>query len=93
MAHTLSARKRVRRTQSRTLRNKSIRSQYKTYTTKALKALEGDDVEAAEQAVKQALRLLDKTVRKGILHRNSAARRKSRLARKLNKARAASATE
>lgn len=84
MAHTLSAKKRVRRTQRRTQRNKSIRSQYRTYTTKALKALEAGDVENAEQAVKHASSYLDKTFRKGVLHRNNAARRKSQLARKLN---------
>ncbi len=84
MSNSLSTKKRVRQNRKRTIRNKSARSQYKTYTTRALKAIEGDDVPAAEQSVKQAISVLDRTVRKGILHRNNAARRKSRLMRKLN---------
>ncbi len=77
----------MRQNHKRAIRNKSFRSQYKTYNTKALKALEGDDLQAAEQSVKQATIVLDKTIRKGILHRNNAARHKSQLARKLNKVR------
>ena len=84
MANSLSAKKRIRRAQRRTIRNKAVRSQYKTYTTKAFKSMQGDDIEEAEKAVKKAVSVLDKTVRKGILHRNNAARRKSQLVRKLN---------
>ena len=87
MAHSLSAKKRVRRNHKRTIRNKSFRSQYKTYTTRALKAIEGNDLEVAENEVKQAVSVLNKTASKGILHRNNTARRKSRLMRKLNKVR------
>jgi len=84
LANSLSAKKRVRRNLKRNIRNKSIRSQYKTYTIKALKELEGGDREAAEQAVQQAFSILDKTAQKGVLHRNNAARRKSQLAKRLN---------
>ncbi|MFO8100816.1 MAG: 30S ribosomal protein S20 [Dehalococcoidia bacterium] len=84
MANSLSAKKRVRRNRRRTIRNKALRSRYKTYSARALKAIEGDDFQAAEQAAKQALSILDKTGQKGILHRNNVARRKSRLMRKLN---------
>ncbi len=84
MAHSLSAKKRIRRNLKRNIRNKSIRSQYKTYTGKALKEIAGGDVQAAEKAVKQAISVLDKTAQKGILHRNNAARHKSQLAKKLN---------
>ena len=84
MANSLSAKKRIRRAERRTVRNKAIRSQHKTYTSNALKAMQGDDIEEAEKAVKKAVSVLDKTVRKGILHRNNAARKKSLLIRKLN---------
>ncbi len=90
MANSLSAKKRVRRNLRRNIRNKSIRSQYKTYTIKAFKEIEGGDQEAAEQAVKQAISILDKTAQKGVLHRNNAARRKSQLVKRLNAIRAAS---
>lgn len=88
MAHSLSSKKRVRRNSKRALRNKSIRSQYKTYVGKAQKEISGGDIEAAEQAVKQAISILDKTARRGILHRNNAARRKSQLVKRLAVARA-----
>lgn len=84
MANTLSAKKRIRRAQRRTVRNRAIRSQYKTYTSKAFKSMQGEDIEEAEKAVKKAVSVLDKTVSKGILHRNNAARRKSQLIKKLN---------
>lgn len=89
MAHSLSSKKRVRRNVKRALRNKSIRSQYKTYVGKAQKEISSGDMEAAEQAVKQAISILDKTARRGILHRNNAARRKSQLVRRLAAARSA----
>lgn len=87
MAHSLSAKKRVRRVRRRTLRNKAIRSQHKTHTGKAQNAMAGDDIQAAEQAVRKAVSVLDKACQKGILHRNKAARRKSQLAKRLNQVR------
>ncbi|MFO8010321.1 MAG: 30S ribosomal protein S20 [Dehalococcoidia bacterium] len=87
MANTSSAKKRVRRNLSRYQRNRAIRSQYKTYVNKARKELKNNDLESAEKAVGEAIRVLDKTVRKGILHRNNAARRKSSLVRALDAAR------
>jgi small subunit ribosomal protein S20 len=90
LAHSLSSKKRIRRNLKRSIRNKSVRSQYKTYTTKALKEIKSGDLQTAEQAVKQAISILDKTAKKGVLHRNNVARRKSQLAKKLNVVRAAS---
>ena len=88
LAHSSSARKRVRVNQKRGLHNKSLRSQYRTYVSKAEKLIDAGDLDAADEAVKQAIGILDKTARKRVLHPNNAARRKSQLAKKLNAARA-----
>lgn len=86
MAHTRSAKKRVRATQRRTARNKAMRSRYRTYVRKANELIESGDLDAAKEAVTEAISVLDKTARKRVIHPNGAARRKSKLARKLNAA-------
>ena len=88
MAHTSSAKKRVRVTLKARIRNKPIRTQSKTYVNKANKLSQAGDFDVAEEAVKQAISILDKTARKGIIHPNNAARRKSHLVKSFNKARA-----
>ncbi len=89
MAHSRSSKERVRVNAKRQARNKSIRSMYRTYITKAEKLIDAGDMDVAGEAVKQAISVLDKTARRRILHPNNAARRKSNLMRKLNVARAA----
>jgi len=71
-------------------RNKSVRSQTKTDVSKAESVISSGDLEAAKVEVKAAVSSLDKEAGKGKVHRNNAARRKSRLMKKLNKAAAAS---
>jgi len=83
-----SAQKRVRQVEKRQLRNKSVLSQCKTSITKAEKFIFSGEMESAEAAVVTALRSLDKAVEKGIIHANNAARRKARLMKKLNRAKA-----
>jgi len=83
-----SAQKRVRQVKKRQLRNKSVLSQCKTSITKAEKFIFSGEMESAEAAVVTALRSLDKAVEKGIIHANNAARRKARLMKKLNQAKA-----
>jgi len=83
-----SAQKRVRQVEKRQLRNKSVLSQCKTNITKAEKFIFSGELESAEAAVVTALRSLDKAVEKGIIHANNAARRKARLMKKLNQAKA-----
>jgi len=78
----------VRQVEKRQLRNKSVLSQCKTNITKAEKFIFSGEMELAEAAVVTALRSLDKAVEKGILHANNAARRKARLMKKLNQAKA-----
>jgi small subunit ribosomal protein S20 len=81
--NTKSAIKMVRVAERRRARNRPIRSALKTYVKKARVAIEGTPDDAAD-AVKAAIRALDKAVNKGIIHRNNAARRKSRLMKHLN---------
>lgn len=82
MANTKSAIKRMRQAEKRRLRNRAIRSRVRTAIKNARTALpSGGD--AARAAVIEAIRIIDKAVTKGVLHRNTAARKKSALARRL----------
>jgi len=84
MANTRSALKRARQSEQRRVRNAAIRSGVRTAVKSARTALGREDVEQARATVSRTARLLDKAVTKGVLHRNAAARRKSRLSRLLN---------
>ena len=90
MTSKKSAQKSAKIMQQKAQRNKSIRSSVKTTITKARKLILQKDLDAAQEAVKQAAVALDKAVQKGVLHPNNAARRKSRLMKQLNEAIAAS---
>jgi len=82
MANIKSQIKRNRQNERRRLRNKGVRSEAKTRVKTAIRAVEtgaDDSVEALRQAVKR----LDKAAAKGIIHPNQAANRKSRLARRV----------
>jgi small subunit ribosomal protein S20 len=81
-----SAQKQVRVAERRHQRNKSVRSQVKTNITKAEKLIFSGELEAARGVVVTAVASLDEAAGKGILHSNNAARRKSRLMKKLNAA-------
>jgi small subunit ribosomal protein S20 len=86
MANTKSAIKRVRVEEKRRVRNHAIKSRVRTFVTKARKAIEAAPGEADTiETLRLAMSELDKAVTKGVLHRNNAARRKSRLAQRLNK--------
>ncbi len=93
MPQIKSAQKQVRASGKRRLRNKAARSLAKTSITKAEKLIFSGELGSAEQAVVAAISSLDKAAEKGIIHPNNAARRKSRLAKKLNTGRALVKTE
>ncbi len=84
MPNIKSAEKRVRITQRRTLRNVSLRSALRTTVKKFETVLANDEVEQARVALQVATRALDKAATKGIIHRNTANRKKSRLTRRFN---------
>lgn len=81
-----SAKKRVLTNEKSRLRNKSVRSLCKTNVTRAEKLIFSGELEAAKEAVVEAVSSLDRAAEKGIIPSNNAARRKSRLLRKLNEA-------
>lgn len=83
MANIKSQIKRNRQTVVRTERNKAVRSELKTRTKNAAKAVAEGAADAAE-LVRAAQKRVDMAVTKGVIHKNAAARRKSRLAKKLN---------
>lgn len=93
MPSSRSARKQVRVTQRRRLRNQSIQSLCKTNITKAERLIFSGELESAQEAVVAAIGSLDRAAEKGVIHPNNAARRKSRLMKKLNEARTVSSAE
>ena len=88
-----SAQKQERVAERRQQRNRSIRSQVKTNITKAEKLVFSGELAVAREAVVNAVASLDVAAEKGIIHKNNAARRKSRLMKKLNTAIALSSTD
>lgn len=84
MAHTLSAKKRIRQNEKRRILNKSYKSMMKTYIKKFLSALDSGDVKLAETRLHEAVKVISKLGSKGIIHKNQASRRISRLTKKLN---------
>ena len=83
MPNNPAAEKRMRQEQKRRLHNRSIKSLVKTQITKARQAINGEDANS-EAAVRAAVSELDRAAKKGVIHRNNAARRKSRLMKQLN---------
>jgi small subunit ribosomal protein S20 len=83
MANSNSQRKRIRQDHKRHLRNKAVRSELKTRVRAAVAAAQAGDADAAAAALRVAQERIDTAVSKGVLHRNTAARRKSRLTRRV----------
>ena len=83
MANIKSQIKRIRTNEKRRQRNLAVKSELKTLVRKTREAVEAGDKEAAIEAPRVASRKLDKAVSKGVIHRNQAANRKSKLARRV----------
>jgi small subunit ribosomal protein S20 len=81
MANIKSQIKRNRQNAKRAERNKAVRTALKTSTKKVRVAVAGGDADAAAGQAREAARALDKAVSRGIVHKRTAARRKSRLAK------------
>lgn len=84
MAKSKTPAKRARRAEANRLNNKAYKSRLKTAIKKYESALKEDSQDAAKDNLLQVTSLIDKSVNKGILHKNTAARRKSALAKKFN---------
>jgi small subunit ribosomal protein S20 len=86
MAHHKSAKKRVRSSKKRQIRNKAALSKVKTLVKKVY---DTTDAAKAQENLKEAVAFLDKTVSKGRMHKNTVARKKSALTKHVNKLSAA----
>lgn len=86
MANTKSAKKRALQNERRRVHNRRYSSGSRTAVKNARRLIEAGDYAAAEEAVQNACSLLDRAARKGIIHPNNAARRKSRLVAALHQA-------
>ncbi|NND83761.1 MAG: 30S ribosomal protein S20 [Acidimicrobiia bacterium] len=85
MANIKSQKKRNRQNVVRNERNKAVRSEVKTRMKNALDAAEAGDADVATEATKDAQKKIDMAVSKGVMKKNTAARRKSRLQREVNR--------
>jgi len=84
MANIKSAMKRIKQGEKRRVRNAAARSTVRTALKSARTALDGGQVAQAREALHRTIQILDKAVTKGVVHKNAAARKKSRLTRQLN---------
>ena len=84
MANIKSAKKRILVTETRTARNKAIKSKVKTYVKKVETAVANKDAEAAKAALVEAISVIDKAGTKGVYHKNTCARKISRLTKAVN---------
>ncbi|WP_274365785.1 30S ribosomal protein S20 [Paenibacillus thermotolerans] len=84
MPNIKSAEKRARQSEKRRLRNASQKSALRTAVKIAETTASANDVDKAKEALLAATKKLDKAVTKGLIHKNAAARKKSRLAKKVN---------
>jgi small subunit ribosomal protein S20 len=82
LANSKSSKKRIRVAERRTERNKPLRTEARTFVKKAEVAIASGDATAAEAATLEAVSVLDRVANKGVIHKNNAARRKSRLVAK-----------
>ena len=88
MPNIKSAKKRVKIIEKKTLRNNMIKSEYKTVIKKFENALNSGNVEEAKTLFSQATKKIDQACSKGVIAKNTAARKKSSLSKKLNAANA-----
>ncbi len=86
MPNTANVKKRVAKTVKRTLRNKSRKTEIKTFEKKFKADVENNDIDAAEKSLSKVTSLYDKAAKHNTIHKNRAHRKKSRLALTLNKA-------
>jgi small subunit ribosomal protein S20 len=84
VAHSLSAKKRVRQNAKRRAINRARKSQVKTQTKRLESALSSGDAEAAKEQYRLVAQKLDKAAGTSTMHKRTAARKKSRLAKKIN---------
>ena len=89
MANTLSAQQRVRNSARKAIKNRLHRSRTRTYIKSARELIAEKEITTAAEQVQKAIGALDRAAGQGVIHPNTAARRKSRLMKALHKAEAA----
>ena len=89
MAHSISAKKRVRQNEKRRARNRWRKEQLKDQVKSFSTAITAGDFTKAEEELRKTTQKLDRIATKGTIHKNTAARKRSRLTKRLNAARAA----
>lgn len=93
MAHSLSAKKRVRQNIKRNARNRARKDAVKAQTKVFLAAITAGDASKAAAELTKVVQKLDRVASKNTIHKNAAARKRSRLTRKLNKLKAGAGTK
>jgi small subunit ribosomal protein S20 len=83
MANTPSAIKRIRQNEKRNTKNQHNASRLKTQVRKLKRALDGNDAASAKDLLKPTISVVDKSVQKGVMKKNTASRMKSRLTRRV----------
>jgi small subunit ribosomal protein S20 len=83
LANIKSAIKRNKQNEKKRIRNRVYRGKARTFIARARVAIGGKDADAAQAATLEAISALDKAAQKGVIHKNNAARRKSRLMKQL----------
>jgi small subunit ribosomal protein S20 len=91
VAHSLSSKKRIRQTEKRRALNRVRKGQLKAQRRRVAEVLAGGDPAKAEAEVKRVFKLVDQVAAKGTIHKNAAARVKSRLQRRMNRLKTAKA--
>jgi len=84
MANIKSAEKRILLNERQRERNRTFRSRMRTVIKRLRTAIEGGDAAKAQELLPQTLQVIDETAQKGVIHKNTAARYKSRLTRAVN---------
>jgi small subunit ribosomal protein S20 len=93
MAHTKSARKRIRQDEKRRVRNQSVKTRVRSLTKQFRTTLDESDSEQTAKALKEAIQALDKAATKGIMHSKTASRKIGRLSKAAHKKSSAEAPE
>jgi small subunit ribosomal protein S20 len=93
VAHSLSAKKRIRQTIKRRARNRARKEVLKEQTKVFLTTLSAGDMKKAEAELRKTVSRLDRVASKKTIHKNTASRKRSRLTRRLNAARASAAAK
>lgn len=84
MANIKSAEKRIHLSERQRQRNRTFRTRMRTTVKRLRTAIESGDADQAKELLPRTLRVIDETAQKGVIHRNTAARHKSRLTRAVN---------